>query len=153
VWKKLILLMYISEPRIGGIWGFRARIAHHRPTRQTGKLGAEEHVEMPDVRAPPTENETGEVQARAYSDCALNHGLYQGYVVLDDPDFPYCDNCKWNKRRCYSAPSPRPSGSHYSLPAKSPTKSGGSFTTTNSTFGNHQGKAADAEAADIGDGG
>lgn len=32
------------------------------------------------VRAPPTE-ETGEVQARAYSDCTLNHGLYQSYAV------------------------------------------------------------------------
>ena len=50
-----------------------------------GGVPAKDDVEMLDVRAPPTENETGEVQARACSDCALNHGLYQGCAVLAKP--------------------------------------------------------------------
>ena len=75
-------------------------------------------------------------------------------VVLDDPDFPQCGNCEWDKRRCHSASSLRPSSSRSGIPAKPPTKihsSGGSFTAANSIFGSHQGKAADAEAADMGD--
>ena len=97
---------------------------------------------------------TGEVQARPCSDCAMNHGLYQGCVLLDDPDFTRCGNCEWNKRRCHYAPSSRPSSSRHSLPAKSPTKArstGGSFSTGNNAFGSQQARAQAETTADEGD--
>lgn len=75
---------------------------------------------------------TGDIQERACLDCSANHGLYRGCVILDDPEFPRCGNCEWNKRRCHYAPAERPSSSRHSLPSKSPTKtrwSAGSFTT------------------------
>ena len=46
---------------------------------------------------------TGEVQEHPCTDCAQNHGLYQGCVMIDDEDFPRCGNCEWNRRRCHGA--------------------------------------------------
>jgi hypothetical protein len=85
---------------------------------------------------------TGELQAQPCQDCAMNHGLYQGCVVLDDPLFPRCGNCEWNKKSCHGASLEASSSSRHSLPAKSPTKSptkarmsAGSFTAVNTRSG------------------
>jgi hypothetical protein len=85
---------------------------------------------------------TGDLQERPCQDCAMNHGLYQGCVVLDDPHFPRCGNCEWNKKSCHGAALEASSSLRHSLPAKSPTKSptkarisGGSFTAVNTRSG------------------
>lgn len=49
-------------------------------------------------------------------------------MIPDDPDFPCCGNCEWNKRRCHIAPPERPA-------TKSPTTARGAFTSVNGQFG------------------
>ncbi|KAK4237740.1 hypothetical protein C8A03DRAFT_44454 [Achaetomium macrosporum] len=99
---------------------------------------------------------TGEIQARPCADCALNHGLYQGCVLVDDPEFTRCGNCEWNKRRCHGASLQAPSSSRHPLPSKNstPAKSQtnpakahvsttGGFTAVNSKKSQQTGRVKD----------
>ncbi len=99
---------------------------------------------------------TGEPQEKACLDCSINHGLYQGCVMIpDDPDFPRCGNCEWNKRRCHVAPAERPQSSRQSLASKSPTKSPtmarGAFTPANTRSGSQEEKGHQAGVASAGE--
>ncbi|KAK3905222.1 hypothetical protein C8A05DRAFT_41805 [Staphylotrichum tortipilum] len=96
---------------------------------------------------------TGEPQEKPCLDCSINHGLYQGCVMIpDDPDFPHCGNCEWNKRRCHIAPPERPSSSRQSLASKSSTTARGAFTSVNGgQFGSQEERGQQARAAAAGE--
>ncbi|KAK3301815.1 uncharacterized protein B0T15DRAFT_487988 [Chaetomium strumarium] len=103
---------------------------------------------------------TGEEQARPCADCALNHGPFQGCVMVDDAEFNRCGNCEWNKRRCHGASLEAPSTSRKPLPSKGnttgksqtnqakPRVSSGGFTAVNSKTAKQTGKAKEEDSDD-----
>lgn len=46
---------------------------------------------------------TGTVQGQPCRTCVKNVGIFSECIVLDDPNFPRCGNCEWNRQGCHGA--------------------------------------------------